>query len=283
LWYLRVEYLRTVRADAERIGTPMPQAIPTSYEIRDSLAVVSDGDVEFRAVDPAEDRPGFDGYITTWNTVDDRGTAFAKGAFRKTIRERLAIAPILANHDGWGGLPIGKHISAKEDSTGVRISAALSETTAGQDALRLLRDGVPLGLSFGFDRLRDRTAEDDDQLDMSVAPDFIKKLPKNELRVITEVRLWESSLVTFPANAKAKPDTIRSMTADDLPLLLDAIKAGTLTTEQRALIAELVAAYGESAAAGESHGTPEQARRNRLIELESLFMGVDIDALGAAA
>jgi HK97 family phage prohead protease len=241
----------------------MPQPIPASYEIRDAVAILDDGAIEFRAVDPAEDRPGFDGYITTWNTVDSYGTAFAKGSFRKTIKERLAAAPILANHDAFGGLPIGKHISANEDSAGVRISAALSETTAGQDARRLLRDGVPLGLSFGFDRIKDRSAEDDDPLDMDVAPDDVKRWPRSEIRVITEVRLWESSLVTFPANAKAKPDTIRSLTADDLPPLLDALKAGTLTTEQRALIAELVAAFGESAAAGFDHGTPEQARPDR--------------------
>lgn len=260
----------------------MAQPIPPTYEVRDSLAAVSDGDVEFRAVDPADDRPGFDGYITTWNTVDDRATAFARGAFRKTIRERLAIAPILSNHDSYGGLPIGKHLSAKEDGTGVRISAQLSETTAGQDALRLLRDGVPLGLSFGFDRIKDRTAEDDDQLDLSVAPDHVRSLPKSEIRIITEVRLWESSLVTFPANAKAKPDTIRAL-AESLTPLLDAIRRGDLTAEDRARIEQIVAAHRDRAAAGPDHGTPHQARRNRTVELEGLFMGVDLRAFEVAA
>lgn len=253
----------------------MAQPIPPSYEVRDSLAVVSDGEIEFRAVDPDANTPGFSGYITTWNTVDDRATAFAKGAFRKTIRERLAIAPILSNHDSYGGLPIGKHLSAKEDQTGVRISAQLSETTAGQDALRLLRDGVPLGLSFGFDRIADRTATDDDQLDLSVAPEYVRKLPKNEIRVITEVRLWESSLVTFPSNAKAKPDTIRSLA--ELPSLLDAIRSGNLTPEDRARIEQIVAAYS-SAAAGSDHGTPPQARRRIDVEADALLLELEMAA-----
>lgn len=249
----------------------MALQIPTTYEIRDAVAVAFDGTPELRAVDPSDDRPGFDGYITTWNTIDSHGTAFSKGAFRKTIRERLAIAPVLANHDSFGGLPIGKHLSAKEDATGVRISAQLSETTAGQDALRLLRDGVPLGLSFGFDRIADRSATDEDQLDLSVAPDYIKRLPKNELRVITEVRLWESSLVTFPSNAKAKPDNIRSLDSDTLTSLLNALKDGTLDPERRALAEQIVAAWNERAAAGTDHGTPRQVRRID-IELDMLLM-----------
>ena len=243
----------------------MAQPIPPSYEIRDALAACDDasGSVEFRAVDPAEDRPGFDGYITTWNTVDSYGTAFARGAFKRTINSRLAVAPILANHDAFGGLPIGRHLSAKEDKTGVRISAALSETTAGQDALRLLRDGVPLGLSFGFDRIKDRSAEEDDALDMSVAPTDVQTWPTSEIRVITEVRWWESSLVTFPANEKAKPDTIRSLDST-LSLLLAQMRDGELSPEQRALAERFVAAWNERPAPGEAHGTrSEQTRPDR--------------------
>lgn len=250
----------------------MPREIPDTYEIRDSLAVSDDGELQFRAVATADERPGFDGYISTWMTVDDRGTAFAPGSFKKTIRERLKIAPILQNHDFWGGLPIGKHLAAEEDSKGVRISAALSETNAGQDALRLLRDGVPLGLSFGFDRMADRSATDKDDVDLSVAPDYIKTLPRNELRIITEVRWWESSLVTFPANAKAKPDTIRSLDSQTLSQLLDALKDGSLDPERRALVEQIVAAHQERAAAGQNHGTQQSgARRNLDVEFAVAF------------
>jgi HK97 family phage prohead protease len=248
-----------MRATPERCW-PVPTIIPETYEIRDALTAEA-GEIELRTVQAADDRPGFDGYVSTWWTVDDRGTAFAPGAFKKTLRERMKIAPILVNHDFYGSLPIGKHLSATEDDKGVRISAALSETTAGQDALRLLRDGVPVGLSFGFDRIADRSATEKDALDLSVAPDYIKSAPTNELRIITEVRFWESSLVTFPANAKAKPDTIRAIGANDLPLLLHAIRSGSLSDDERARIEQIVAAYQERAAAGFDHGTRDNKAR----------------------
>ena len=48
-----------------------------------------------RAADPLADQPGFDGYIALWHVVDDRGTFFTPGSFKKTLRERTKVAPIL--------------------------------------------------------------------------------------------------------------------------------------------------------------------------------------------
>lgn len=252
----------------------MAKPIPESYEVRSCLVASEEGAPELRAADPLTDQPGFDGYIALWNVVDDRGTFFVPGSFKKTIRERGKTAPILWNHDYYDGVPIGRHLEIVEDDKGVRIRAAVNEgVQRGAEVMSNLRFGVPTGLSFGFDRLGDRTATDKDPLDLSVAPDWAKSAPRNELRAVTEVRYWEASPVTFASNAKAKPDTVRSA---DIPSLLDAITAGTLSDEQRAAVEQLVAAWQTRAAAGTDHGTPDpEARRNLTVELEALFMDVD--------
>jgi HK97 family phage prohead protease len=256
----------------------MPQPIPPEYETRDSLAAGTDGALEFRAVLPNTDEPGFDGYILTWDTVDDRGTYFVRGSGKKTLKERGLIAPHLWMHKyaGWEGevpVPPGKHLSVFEDEIGVRVRVALNDGVRyGAEILSALRFGTPIGLSFGFDRIADRTAEKDEKLDFSVAPDYIKSLPRSDIRAITEWRFWESRTVVFASNAKAKADTVRSALVAELPSLLDAIRAGSLSDEDRARVEQIVAAYQDRAAAGESHGTPPQARRRIDVEVDLLLL-----------
>jgi HK97 family phage prohead protease len=252
----------------------MPRPIPVEYEVRDCLIAAADGDgPELRAVAPLADTPGFDGYVTTWWTVDDRGTFFVPGSATKTVKERRDKAPVLWQH--WPDDPIGRHNDGtRADKDGLRVSVEVIESVRrGEEAMSLLRAGVPLGLSFGFTRIRDRSAEDDDPLDLSVAPEFVKKLPRSDLRGITEFRWWESSIVTFPANERAQPTAIRS--ADPLTTLLAAIRAGTLDDEQRALAEQIVAAMTLDAAAGEPHGTSE-ARARRDFAREFAYLAVEL-------
>lgn len=251
----------------------MVKPIPDTFETRTCLVASDDGEIEVRAAAPTTgEQPGFDGYIALWNVVDDRGTFFVPGSFKKTLRERAKSAPILWNHDYYNGVPIGKHVAAVEDERGVRITAAINEgVQRGAEVMSNLRFGTPTGLSFGFDRMGDRTATDKDEIDLSVAPEYIKSLPRNEIRAVTEVRYWEASPVTFASNSKAKPDRVRSMDTETLSTLLDALKDGTLDVERRAVLEQIVAAWNESAAAGNDHGTPE-ARHAITFDYELLML-----------
>ncbi len=262
----------------------MALPIPADRETRDCFANV-DGAIELRAVDPLTDTPGFDGYILTWNTVDDRGTAFVKGSAKKSINERGKAAPHLWMHQAgslFGGdvpVPIGKHLEIAEDDKGVRVKVELNpDVPRGADVLSSLRFGNQLGLSFGFDRLGDRTASDKDQLDLSVAPDWVKSMPKNEIRLITEFRFWESSSVIFASNAKAKPDKVRSILnitdpADWEQFIAD-LRAGRLDDDTRARIDQIVAAENERAAGtGQNHATDDVLTgRNLAVEFAYLDM-----------
>lgn len=257
----------------------MRKSIPDNIEIRDALIAADDGDValapvELRADDTEFDGvPGYDGHFATWNTVDSYGTFFVKGAFKKTLKERGSIAPVLWQH--WPDMPIGTHLVVNEDKNGVFARTQLIEgVRAADEALALMRGGVHLGLSFGFQTVKDRTATDDDDLDFSVAPKWAKSAPREELRAITEVLLWESSPVTFAANEKAAPSKIRNLADPDfLSTLLDAIKAGELDEQRTALLKQIVAAYEARAGAGitDDHSTPEMARRAHALSMLTLL------------
>lgn len=242
--------------------------IPDTYERRDAVAL------DLRA---DSDTDGFDGYASTYWTVDSYGTAVAPGAFNKTVRDRSSDVLVLWQHDPGTIIGVPTKLTPK-DKTGLYTETdVVTEVRSGEEALAYLRRGVPLGMSIGFQTVRDRSGEDSDPLDFSTAPDWVKKLPKNEIRVITELKLWEYSLVTFAANAAAKPTNVRSEVMTDLlPSLLDDLRTGSLDADQLALIDDLVAARQD--AAPDSSKRPRtseaEARRNRDAEMAFLFAGL---------
>lgn len=182
--------------------------------------------VEIRA---DSDGSGISGYASHFGSIDSYGTAMKKGAFAKTIGDRGGLVSVLWQH--WSDSPIGKTTELREDDTGLWFNATISDgTTQGKDAMTLLRDGVPLGMSFGFETLKSRPVEEGDDLDWSQAPDFYKQDENREyVRVIEEVRLWEISVVTFPANEMATIDSVRQQEQmDALSTLLEDLRAGRI-------------------------------------------------------
>lgn len=238
----------------------MSRRIPESRQTYDALTVTDDGTVTFLAAQPLSDKPGFDAYLVPWYVLSDRGTFFVPGSAKKTAKEQLGKAPHLWQHDTWE--PIGRHAAAFEDDTGFRISVEVNEgIRRGAELMSNLRFGTPLGVSIGFDPIGDRsgTAADDAKLNRKTAPAYLRDVPINELRAVTEFRWWESSTVTFPAIGTAKPDVIHA--SDELlATLLTALTDGTATAAQLATVEAIVAAY-QRAAAGETAGTDELAAR----------------------
>jgi hypothetical protein len=209
--------------------------------------------IEYRPVparaEVAEDGGGgFSGYASTFWHVDSFGTAFAPGAFRKSVRERGDRVLVLWQHDPY--LPIGRPTVLKEDKAGLRVEARISEGTQyGRDAMALLRDGVPLGLSVGFRTVRERPATEDDaeHLDFEKSPKELQRLYKDDpgaIYVIEEAKLYEFSAVSFPANEFAEIEAVRSdAQADALLTVLADLRAGRASSTHRHLIADLVAAW----------------------------------------
>lgn len=218
------------------------------------------------------------GYASKFWVVDSYAEATAPGAFAKTIADRgpQASTPrILLRYEH--EVTIGTHRKMAEDATGLAIEAKISDDGMyGTAVRRQLADEVPYGLSIGFRRLRDRSAEDDDPLDFSSAPDWVKTLPRNEIRILTETKLAENSVVSFPAVDPALVDSYRSeRSLDYLKTFVTDLKAGRLSPDQRQLLAEIVAAAQAAAAPeGDETSTPPRrtakTRRNYLAELALL-------------
>lgn len=97
------------------------------------------------------------GVAVPWDqpaTVSDNGRTsyveqFARGAFARSIAERGARIPFLAHHQRQA-MPLGKVTLLREDPQGLYMEARVSKTSAGDEALELVRDGALSGLSVSF-------------------------------------------------------------------------------------------------------------------------------------
>lgn len=149
----------------------------------------------------------FEGYAAHFSNADSYGDIIQPGAFRKTLQERQHKLRVLWNHDAWG-LPIAKHQTANEDGQGLYVKAAFVDTTLAQDVRKLLQEGAVDSMSIGFTTVK---SEDDE----------------HGQRLLTELRLFEYSPVTFPANELAVITAVKSGNAEQfITQLEDFIQVG---------------------------------------------------------
>ena len=128
-----------------------------------------------------------EGYASRFGLPDQGGDIVAKGAFGASLARLAAKGDkvrMLWQHDPTK--PIGVWDEIREDATGLWVKGRLlPEVTLAREAATLIDAGAIDGLSIGYRTIR---AEKDGQ----------------GRRVLTEVELWEVSLVTFPMLPEAK-------------------------------------------------------------------------------
>jgi HK97 family phage prohead protease len=195
---------------------------------------------------------GFSGYAATFNRVDSYGTALA---------ERGDRSPVLYNHNQDANVGVPETLTADKD--GLKVEARLFDDGAdGTVLLARLRQGARFGMSFGFQTLQSRSATEDDTLDLGqlFEPEAIVL---DGIRVITEVKLYEVSVVSFPANEAAGITDVRNAAmADALAEVLSAVRDGSLDERQRGMLDAIVAAYSPLSPDGNAEPRePEIARR----------------------
>jgi HK97 family phage prohead protease len=88
--------------------------------------------------------------------------------------------------------PVGVWTEMAEDETGLVVKGKLLSTGRGPQAYEALKEGALSGLSIGFVT---RKSQIDDE---------------SGVRTLTDVDLWEVSLVTFPANDPARVTSVRA-------------------------------------------------------------------------
>ena len=166
------------------------------------------------------------GYFSQFNSIDLDGDVIMPGAFTKTIAERGpdSSKPEIAylwQHDTYK--PLGKLLVLREDNFGLYFEAKMSDTTWGEDALKLYRDGVITQHSIGYQVIKSVETT----MDM-----------EEEVDQIYEVKLWEGSAVTFGANPNTPFTGFKSVEEreDRIKTLVKAIKNGSYTDETFGLI-----------------------------------------------
>ncbi len=136
-----------------------------------------------------------EGYGSVFGVRDNYDDVIAKGAFIASLADHKSagtMPAMLWQHDA--DKPIGIWTEMVEDAKGLRIKGQLAlETVKGKEAHALLKMGALNGLSIGF---------------MSVPG--TSKYNEEGVRVLTQIDLWEVSLVTFPANEKARVTNVKS-------------------------------------------------------------------------
>jgi uncharacterized protein len=148
--------------------------------------------LEIRAVG---DDGAIEGYGSVFGVRDDYDDVIAAGAFLDSLKAHKAagtMPAMLWQHSA--DEPIGVWSEMTEDAKGLRVKGQLAlATTRGKEAHALLKLGALNGLSIGF---------------MSKQWSYDRE---TEVRTLTEVDLWEVSLVTFPANGKARVTNVKAV------------------------------------------------------------------------
>lgn len=171
------------------------------------------GDVDAASLPPewkakADDPNILVGYASTFGNVDLGGDVVVPGAFSKTLRNVKANGiPLLVDHMPMAASVLGTIFDGKEDAKGLVIMAEVSSAPSAQDHAVKIREGHLSKMSIGYETM-DESFEDREVDGMSV-----------RVRLLKEIKLWETSVVVFPMNPEA---TISSMKA----LLAGAVEAG---------------------------------------------------------
>lgn len=146
----------------------------------------------------------FSGYASVFEEIDSYRDIVKRGAFEKTLAESESkgrAVPILWQHDA--AKPIGVYTELKEDEHGLYVEGQLNmDVQQAREALSLLRQKALSGISIGYNSVR---------YDTDV---------KSGVRRIYELKLYEASLVTFPACDGARVTDVKTILADgQLPSL----------------------------------------------------------------
>ncbi|WP_439103793.1 HK97 family phage prohead protease [Celeribacter marinus] len=128
-----------------------------------------------------------EGYASLFGTQDSGGDIVAKGAYSASLvalKAKGARVKMLWQHDP--AQPIGVWDVVREDAHGLFVKGRiLTDIEKGREAAALIEAGAIDGLSIGYRTVRARKTD-------------------GGARVLSELELWEVSLVTFPMLPQAR-------------------------------------------------------------------------------
>lgn len=136
----------------------------------------------------------FMGYASVFGKCDSQKEIVAPGAFKKSLsrlREMGQTPAMLWMHDPTQ--PIGMWCAMSEDENGLVVQGRLAlSTQKGREAYELLKMKALTGMSIGYRVVSSKIDN------------------RRKARILTEVDLFEISLVTFPANDAARVSDVKA-------------------------------------------------------------------------
>jgi HK97 family phage prohead protease len=139
------------------------------------------------------------GHGSAFDNVDSYGDVVKKGAFKKTIRERVNKGKVkLMDSHGWNiSRLLGSITFAEEDEKGLYFEGLFSEVQSAQDVRQKIMEGHVAELSIGYTTIKEHYGD-------------LKKNENPNYRYLDEVKLYEISPVVFAANEDAEITAIKS-------------------------------------------------------------------------
>ena len=135
------------------------------------------------------------GYAAIFNTKDQGGDIIDPKAFDNFLASK-ANPVMLWQHNPRE--PIGVWTKAEKDKTGLMLTGnLLTDLQKGAEARTLLKAKAISGLSIGYRTKQDRVTEEKEDGD----------------RVILDLELWETSVVTFPMHLDAQITDVKELTS----------------------------------------------------------------------
>ncbi len=169
--------------EPQRISIGAPERLDVPFELKSIATLTRDDGVEVGV---------FEGLASTFGNRDMLGDVVEPGAFAGTIA-RPGRIKMLWQHDARA--PIGVWERIHETGAGLEVKGRLIlEVQQARETLALLKAGAVDALSIGFSVRRGGAAFD----------------RESGVRRIKSVELWEISVVTFPANPRARVDRIKA-------------------------------------------------------------------------
>lgn len=159
--------------------------------------------MEVKFADDGAKVGSFSGYGAIFGNVDSYGDVIQKGAFKDTLREakKAGRMPKMLLQHGLGfstmdDIPVGIWSAVEEDEIGLKVEGELFALTTerGQYIYEGMKTGAIDGLSIGF-KAKEFT--------------FGSK-PTEPRRTLKKIDLHEVSIVTFPANDRARMTGVKS-------------------------------------------------------------------------
>ena len=162
---------------------------------------------KFQVKETDDDNRTIKGYASVFNNLDSDMDTIRKGAFNKTIKEwgpeGKSRIKLVAQHNI--GQPVAKITTLKEDQHGLYMEAKFGTHTLGEDYYRQAKEGIIDEFSVGF---------------------VAKEKEENEKGGydITQIKLYEVSMVTVAANDEAVVTDVKSAKLGEVSRLVKQIE-----------------------------------------------------------